>query len=373
MFTKTVFRIVKVRDIEKPKIKLEQGKNVMVCPGDEYKEPGYIAVDNYDGDITKKVKTSHEDNKYIYEVTDSSNNKTKVVRTVTKGDKEAPKITLKEGDKVYSYVGATFVDPGVEVTDNCDKDIASKVKISNGIDNNKTGIYKVTYIVTDASGNKTEVTREVEVLESGNGVIYLTFDDGPKEGTTDVILDILKQYNVKATFFVINTGPDSLIKREFDEGHTVALHSATHDYAYVYSSVDNYFQDLTTISNRVEKITGQKAMFIRFPGGSSNTVSRKYSPGIMSTLSNEVHNRGYKYFDWNVSSGDAGGVTTSDGVYNTTTSQLSKDRSNMILFHDIKPYTRDALARIIEFGKQNGYRFERITERTEEVHQRINN
>ena len=374
IFTKTITRIVEVKDLSEPEIILDGGKKVSVCPYDEYKETGYKAIDNYDGDLTKKVNVKKDKTKYVYEVSDSSGNKAKISRKITYEDNEKPNITLKGGNKIYTFINEPLDDPGVNVTDNCDKEIASKIKVSSGVDTKKLGVYKILYVVVDKSGNKTEVEREVEVIEKGkNGTIYLTFDDGPQEGTTNVILDILKKYNVKATFFVINIGPDSLIKREFDEGHTVALHTATHDYGYVYSSVDNYFSDLNTISKRVEKITGEKSMIIRFPGGSSNTISRKYSSGIMTTLTNEVHKRGYKYYDWNISSGDAGGVKTADGVYNTVISQLSKDRVNMVLFHDIKPYTRDALARIIEYGKNNGYTFDKITTKTDEIHQRVNN
>ncbi len=211
-------------------------------------------------------------------------------------------------------------------------------------------------------------------IDPNKKMVALTFDDGPNDGTTNIILDILKEEGVKATFFVTNKGPDELIKREHDEGHTVALHTATHDYAYLYSSVDAYFEDLTRVQTRVKNITGEEAKIIRFPGGSSNTISRKYSPGIMTTLTSEVQNRGFKYYDWNLSSGDAaGGTPTSDMIYNNVVSNLRHDRVNMVLMHDIKPYTRDALKRIIQFGKENGYRFEQITMATEMITQRVNN
>ena len=213
------------------------------------------------------------------------------------------------------------------------------------------------------------------VAERGkNGTIYLTFDDGPRNGTTNVILDILKEEGVKATFFVTNGGPDELIKREYDEGHTVALHTASHDYATVYASVDAYFNDLNIVSTRVKNITGEESKIIRFPGGSSNTVSRHYCVGIMSTLTQLVLERGYRYYDWNVSSGDAaGGTVTKEMVYSNVVNSLSRDRINVVLMHDIKPYTRDALRDIIRYGKENGYTFERITPATQMVTQRVNN
>ena len=94
----------------------------------------------------------------------------------------------------------------------------------------------------------------------------------------------------------------------------------------------------------------------------------------MSRLTAEVQNRGFKYYDWNLSSGDAaGGTPTSDQIYYNVINSLSKNRANMVLMHDIKPYTRDALRRIIRYGKENGYRFEKITMDTDMVTQRVNN
>ena len=127
------------------------------------------------------------------------------------------------------------------------------------------------------------------------------------------------------------------------------------------------------MQDRVKRITGQTSMIIRFPGGASNTVSRKYSPGIMSRLTQSVLEKGYKYYDWNISSGDAGGTTTSSGVYNNVINNLRKNRANIILMHDIKPYTRDALRQIIKYGKESGYTFEKITMDTPMITQSVNN
>ncbi len=112
------------------------------------------------------------------------------------------------------------------------------------------------------------------------------------------ILDILDQYHVKATFFVIggNSSYYPLIKEAHQRGHTIALHSYSHDYGYIYSSVDAYFKDLEKIGNIVKQQIGFVPKYIRFPGGSSNTISKNYSSGIMSILSEEVQKRGYRVF-----------------------------------------------------------------------------
>ena len=372
-FERSVIRYVYVKDRVKPKIDID-GSDLYVCPGDEVVPEKVSASDNYDGDLSSDVKTIIEKDRIIYRVKDSSSNSVEVIKNIIYKDVTAPIITLNGSDNVTVFVGEEFNDPSVNITDNCDGDISKSLEVIGSVDTSKVGEYTIKYRVVDKAGNEAYVLRKVNVKERNRGgTIYLTFDDGPNAGTTDVILDILKEEKVEATFFVTNKGPDELIKREFDEGHTVALHTASHDYATVYSSVDGYFNDLNSVSNRVKNITGVESKIIRFPGGSSNTVSRRYCNGIMSTLTNEVLNRGYKYYDWNISSGDAGNTTSPDGVYNNVVNSLRHDRVNMVLMHDIKWYTRDALRRIIRYGKDNGYTFEKITMDTDMVTQRVNN
>lgn len=377
-------RKIKLVDNEKPIITLTGNENVTICPQAQYQEEGYKAIDNYDGDITNKVKITKKDNLITYSVKDTSNNETKITRTITSEDKTLPTITLKGSTNQTIYLGNTWKEPGYTAYDNCDNDITNNVVSSGVVNSNKLGSYKITYTVKDLSGNQTTINRTVKVISKPSnpssqtpsnqkGTIYLTFDDGPKEGTTNVILDILKEEGVSATFFVTNSGPDYLIKREHDEGHTVGLHTASHNYQTVYKSVDSYYNDLKQVQDRVKRITGIESKIIRFPGGSSNTVSKKYSKGIMTTLTKDVVNKGYRYYDWNISSGDAGETTSSSGVYNNVIRSLSKNKVNMILMHDIKPYTRDALRNIIRYGKNNGYTFAKITMSTPMVTHHVNN
>lgn len=371
---------IEVVDDEAPTIELLGNKEVYICPNDKYQEEGYQVIDNYDKDLTTHVKIKEKDNVIYYEVTDASGNKTRQERVIYYEDKENPKITLKGKSKEYIYRGTNYIDSGYEVTDNCDKDIANKVKVTNNINNNQLGIYEVNYQVTDLSGNTTTITRTVQVIEkvkNETGTIYLTFDDGPSSTITASVLDILKSEGVKATFFVINKSDDLnyLIKREYNEGHTVALHSYTHDYAKVYSSKENYFKDLNSIQTKVKNITGETSMIIRFPGGSSNTISKRYHRGIMSILTKEVVAQGYHYFDWNVSSGDAGGVKSSDEVYRNVVNGLSANRSNIVLMHDFENnyYTLNALRAIIKYGKDNGYTFKNITMDTNMITHNVTN
>ena len=141
---------------------------------------------------------------------------------------------------------------------------------------------------------------------------------------------------MKATFFVVNRDKslDYLIKRQYNEGHTVGIHSYTHDYKLIYQSNKNYFDDLEKMVNRVEGIIGIKSNIIRFPGGSSNTISKRYKVGIMTELTKEVIEKGYRYYDWNVDSNDAGGAMTKEEIYNNVISGLSVNRENVVLMHD---------------------------------------
>lgn len=374
--TKT--RVIKVVDSKKPKIKLEGDKKLNICPNGKFEEIGYSAIDEYDGDLTKKVKVTVKEDKVIYEVSDNSNNKVKVERKLIRQDNEKPVIELKGSDVYYHKLNDAFKEPGYTVSDNCDKNLENSILVEGSVDVSKEGSYTLTYTVKDSSDNTTKVTRTVNVFEKTDpnsgitkkGVVYLTFDDGPSSSVTTKILDILKEENVKATFFVTNFGPDNLIKRAYDEGHVVALHTASHDYKKVYSSVENYFADLKEVSDRVEKITGEKSMIIRFPGGSNNSVSKKYSQGIMTTLTDEVFNRGYRYYDWNVDANDAWSCAKNNVsdkkscVYNNVVNNLSKNRANIVLMHDNKEHTASALRDIIKYGKENGYTFETITSNT---------
>ena len=204
-------------------------------------------------------------------------------------------------------------------------------------------------------------------------VVYLTFDDGPSIYTND-ILNILDKYNVKATFFVTCSGDiNGLAKKILDKGHTLALHTCTHKYSNIYSSEDAYFNDLNEISTRVENTTGYKSKYIRFPGGSSNTVSR-FNRGIMTRLTKKVQENGYKYYDWNIDSNDAAGANKNQ-VYSNVIGALknSNRTTNMVLMHDTKSSTKDALDNIIKDALDMGYTFSNINDYTSEIHHGVNN
>lgn len=223
-----------------------------------------------------------------------------------------------------------------------------------------------------AEGRASSAEAELEKAKANpKKVVYLTFDDGPSP-LTPKILSTLKKYNVKATFFVVGNSYPEYLKQIADDGHTIGLHSYTHDYKKIYSSEEAYFTDLQQISNFVKETTGIDSRIIRFPGGSSNTVSRKYKKGIMTTLTNQVKQQGYVYHDWNADSGDASGKNYSpeqllQNVKNTSSSPVIN-----LLMHE-KQATSDALSSIIEYYISKGYEFRPITLDTIPVQHTVNN
>lgn len=367
---------VVIKDTQAPAIILASNPEHYTSPVGNYQEEGYIALDNYDGDITANVTSEEKDGKVIYTVQDSSGNITTVERTIIYKDVIAPVISLKGKQNTYMYVGGSFSDAGYSAVDECDGDITGKVQVEGSVNPNQVGNYTLVYKVCDSSGNWSEVKRTVNVrnVPTGEKVIYLTFDDGPC-AYTKTLLDVLDQYNVKATFFV--TGGNSsyryLIGEAYRRGHTIGIHTFSHKYNEIYCSVDAYFADFNKIKAIVKEQTQEEPWLIRFPGGTSNTVSRKYCSGIMTRLTQEVQNAGYVYCDWNVSSGDAGGATTEQAVINNVINGCASKNNAIVLQHDLNKYSVNAVDNIIEWGIANGYTFKAIDRNTPMVQYRPQN
>ena len=237
----------------------------------------------------------------------------------------------------------------------------------NKTNENKTQANKV-------SENKTAESKTT--TSNGKSIAYLTFDDGPSS-ITNSVLDILKKYNVKATFFVINSGSynKTTLQREVNEGHTIGLHAYDHNYAIAYKDDNSYLDGIDKLRAKVKADTGFDSHYIRFPGGSSNTISKRYSKGIMSRITKTAKQRGYKYYDWNVDDDDAGSARTADDCYNNVVKELRPNRSNIVLMHDFGTNKKilEALPRIIEYCQKNGYTMLPIDDNTPEIHHGISN
>lgn len=349
-------------------------------PSPHYQEAGYSAADNYDGDLTDRVVVTEEQGKVTYVVLDSSGNPGYAVREIPVYDITPPVITLTGGSDVTIYIGEQFTDPGFRAEDDIDGDITESVVVDvPEMSKFERGCYEITYTVADANGNVTKAVRTVTVAAKehpsvqypSGKVIYLTFDDGPGPDTGR-LLDILKAYDVKATFFVVDTGYPETMRRICSEGHSIAVHTMSHNYQQIYKSKEAYFEDLLGMQKRIYEITGVRTWLMRFPGGSSNMVSHN-TPGIMTELVDLVQDAGFSYFDWNADSNDAGGAHSSDTVYQNVTEAVKSQRISVVLQHDIHRFSVDAVERIIQWGQRNGYAFLPLEQNSPGMHHGVNN
>ena len=225
------------------------------------------------------------------------------------------------------------------------------------------------------SGEVSEHTPESNPGQEMIHKVYLTFDDGPSI-YTDEILDILDRYHVKATFFVVGkdgSEAEAALQRIVEDGHTLGMHSYSHKYKELYESLDSFTEDFARIRDDIYQATGVESVYYRFPGGSSNTVSRRFSKGIMSTLTQAVQDAGFRYFDWNVDSDDAGSARTAKQVRENVIEGLKNHRVSVVLQHDIHDYSVDAVEDIILWAQDRGYQFLPLESDSTTAHHCVNN
>ena len=380
-FKKEVIRIVRVLDNIKPQIEIEG--EVISCKNAKLLDYKIKATDNYDGDITDKIKYNIQSDEIIFSIKDSSGNNTELIKKIKYVDDEKPKISLNGLQNIELIAGETYEEYGANAFDTCDGDLTHKIKISHQININKPGVYEVTYTVSDINNNESEMKRYVTVLENqlksdyeviNGATIYLTFDDGPGP-YTEKLLNILDEYNIKATFFVTAQFPkyQHLIGEEYKRGHAVGIHTYSHKWS-IYKSVESYLNDFKKIDNVIFQETGTHANFFRFPGGSSNKVSRNYSKGIITRLASIMKDKGYTYYDWTFDSGDTSKTKNSvKDIINNFKINLKGDGEYIVLLHDIKNNTIEAMPEIIKYALYNGYKFDKISETTPKVHFKIAN
>ncbi len=195
-------------------------------------------------------------------------------------------------------------------------------------------------ILNNAEGSENET--------DGIRRVYITFDDGPSSKTNE-ILDILDEYDVKATFFVTGKADSryaDVYKRIVNDGHTLGMHSYSHRYSELYESLTSFQTDLHKLQTFLYESTGVWSTYYRFPGGSSNTVSK----ADMKELINYLELENITYYDWNVASGDDRDGITKDMIVSNVMTGVPKFENSMILLHDAsdKQATIDALPEIIE-------------------------
>lgn len=198
------------------------------------------------------------------------------------------------------------------------------------------------------------------------GTVYLTFDDGPSDNTYS-ILSYLEQYNIKATFFVVPNRSDGCyakLKAIADAGHSIGIHSASHVYKDIYASVEAFLDDFHEAWDIVYDATGIKAEIFRFPGGSVNDFNTETRDYIIQ----EMNRRGFRYFDWNVDSNDAGGATWTE-MYNSIPSDIANNYRSVVLMHDSNstPNTVLVLGDVLHVLVSDGYKFDKINNNTRPV------
>ena len=371
--------IVKVQDTTPPSLELQPYTTDMA---EEIKPELFVKEVKDFSEVKVRFKEEpdfQEAKEYTVSIVaeDASGNQTvKETKLIRKKDETKPEI---QGIEDVEILQGKILDLQKDVTVKDDMDPNPSLSVDQtAVDFNTPGTYEAVYKAKDRSGNVNEIKRKIVVKENkefNQKIVYLTFDDGPSDNT-EKIIDILDEYNAKATFFVTgnNRKKNDLITKAHKKGHAIGLHTYTHDYASVYSSLDAYFSDLQKISDMVESLTGEKSKLIRFPGGSSNTISAHYTKGIMTEITKKVQEQGYQYFDWNCDSTDASGnhVPVEKLVANATS---GKGKHINILMHDTdaKDTTVKALPKIIEHYRAQGYVFKALTVDSYAPHHHVNN
>ena len=248
--------------------------------------------------------------------------------------------------------------------DNVKEEHMAYVVETEAVDKSKTD----TKEKSEENSDSKKKTNDIDQKKIKGKKVYLTFDDGPSDNT-ETVLDVLKKHNVKATFFVVGRTDNkakALYKRIYNEGHTLAMHSYTHDYQAIYSSVNAYKKDITKLSDLLYEITGERPKYLRFPGGSSNTVSKV----DMKKVILYTKEAGLTYYDWNVINGDATGKKLSESqMVSSVVSGVKQYDTSIVLMHDCagKEKTAKTLPSIIKKLKKMKVTFLPINDTTEPI------
>ena len=372
-------RLVTVKDTKPPVITLKTVEGYLPTRQEGYREEGFSASDECDGDLTDKVTRTELEDKIIYSVCDSSGNKATAERQIVYSVQ--PILTLLGDEYVSFEARMSYTDPGVSAVDSEGNDLSAYVSTEGTVVPYQAGDYEIVYTLTTEQGESVSAVRYVTVLPvsrpetvSPNGkTIYLTFDDGPGPYTNQ-LLDVLARYNAKATFFVTAQYPKyfDCIGRAYREGHSIGVHTYCHDYYTIYASEEAFFSDFYSMQDVIYNQTGSYTSLYRFPGGSSNTISN-FNSGIMSRLTASVSDLGYVYFDWNVSSGDAGETNKTNEVAQNIIDGCSGRNTSIVLQHDIKDYSVNAVEQVLIWGQQNGYSFRALETSSPTAHHGVNN
>ncbi|EJO5346123.1 polysaccharide deacetylase [Clostridium botulinum] len=268
---------------------------------------------------------------------------------------------------LFFSIISTFITGGSLLKNKVQNHILAK-KVTNMSSENKNIKDKNIKLICDIDKENETYKEKMKNIK----IAYLTFDDGPSKNTKK-ILKILKENNVKATFFVNgHPGLKHLYKAIAKDGHVIANHTYSHDYSKVYMGPENFEKDIKKLDNYIEETIGQKpSHIIRYPGGSNNTVSHSYGgPGVMQRIIPHMNKLGYMHFDWNVDSTDASAFCQrKDKIINSVLKESRYTHKAVILMHDTNPKvtTVQALPAIIKGLKEQGFIFDVINKNTTQI------
>lgn len=236
---------------------------------------------------------------------------------------------------------------------------------------NKFKVLFIVLLLFSLSTNLLPSSISASEEEPAEKVIYLTFDDGPGGKVTEKILDILKKEEVPATFFLIGNqikGQEELVKRIHAEGHSLGLHSMSHEKSILYSSNDNFLKEMLESQSKIKEVTGESPIILRFPFGCNNNCYK-----LKRTLVELLHENNFKIYDWNVDSTDGANYSASPSTF----IKKAKSDSNpaVLLMHcgNMNKNSAAALPEIIKYYKNKGYTFKKIANETPEVFHYISN
>lgn len=214
--------------------------------------------------------------------------------------------------------------------------------------------------VTGRHPDREAVSVENAYAQNGEKTVYLTFDDGPSKNITPQVLDILKSYDIKATFFVVGKTAEAnpeLLRREREEGHSIGNHTYSHDYKQLYSSTENFMAEVKKTEQIFKTILGTEfsTRIIRFPGGGSESYKQPMKAALKEN--------GYAFIDWNTVNGDEEIMNpAADWLFNRVKETAGSKEKLVILMHDSgnKQTTLQALPGVIEYFKERGYAFKAL-------------
>lgn len=295
----------------------------------------------------------------------------------------APVIVLSEGDTLTITADFFFTDPGFSAFDYRGNDLSDRVISEGEVVPYLVGTYELSYTVIDDLEQVTHAKRVVNVVPAElpdvvvppEKTVYLTFDDGPS-GYTEMLLDVLKKYDAKATFFVVGSkSRKDLIARAYQEGHAIGVHCFYHEYEKIYFDEQAYFTDFLKAQEVIKEQTGSYTRIFRFPGGSANTVSYK-NKGLMTRLTKIMEDMGYRYFDWSVSANDAvspPNYTELDIQRRIIGGISNHPQYSIVLQHDIYYISVHAVEEVLRWGVENGYTFAALDLSSPILHSKVQN